>query len=45
MKSDFKVNAYFSDDGEELEKLLANYLFLSDIKREKDAWKNKKCEL
>ncbi len=26
MENDFKINVYFSDDGEELEKLLANYL-------------------
>ena len=26
MENDFKINAYFSDDGEEIEKLLAKYL-------------------
>ena len=26
MEKDFKINAYFSNDGEELEELLSNYL-------------------
>ena len=26
MESNFKINAYFSDDGEEIEELLTNYL-------------------
>lgn len=26
MKNDFKINAFFSENGEEIEKLLANYL-------------------
>ncbi len=26
MENDFKINVYFSEDGEDVEKLLANYL-------------------
>lgn len=26
MKNDFKINAFFSENGDEIEKILANYL-------------------
>lgn len=31
MEGDFKINIFFNEDGEEIEKMLAEYL-LSDIK-------------
>lgn len=38
MKNDFKINAYFTEDGEELEQILSNFLIRNTEQNPSNVW-------